>query len=73
METSLERLWIGPNLNQQSNDYRAAILITCIGREALKSHNRLPFKIEDEKMDIAKFLELWSKYCNGKTNIIYER
>ena len=61
------------NLNQQSNEYRVATFITCIGHEALKIHNGLPFKTEDEKKDITKILELWNEYCSGKTNIIYER
>ena len=50
-----------------------ATFITCIGHEALKIHNGLPFKTEDEKKDITKILELWNEYCSGKTNIIYER
>lgn len=61
------------NLNQQSNEYRVATFITCIGHEALKIHNGLPFKTEDEKKDITKILELWNEHCSGKTNIIYER
>ncbi len=36
-------------------------------------HNGLLFKTEEEKKDMAKILELWGEYCNGKTNIIYER
>ena len=60
-------------LNQQSNEFQVATFITCIGQEALKAHNGLPFKTDEEKKDITKILELWGEYCNGKTNIIYER
>ena len=60
-------------LNQQSNEFQVATFITCIGHEALKTHNGLPFKTDEEKKDMAKILELWGEYCNGKTNIIYER
>ncbi len=38
-----------------------------------KKHDGLPFKTEEEKKDVAKILELWGEYSNGKTNIIYER
>ena len=59
-----------------STEYKfiqVATFITCIGQEALKGHNGLPFKTDEEKKDITKILELWGEYCNGKTNIIYER
>ena len=36
-------------LNQQSNEFQVATFITCIGQEALKAHNGLPFKTDDEK------------------------
>ena len=60
-------------LNEQTNEYRVAAFITCIGPKALAIHNGLPFQSEDEKKNLAKILELWESYCLGKTNIIYER
>ena len=60
-------------LNEQTDEYRVAAFITCIGPKALTIHNGLPFQCEDEKKNLAKILELWESYCLGKTNIIYER
>ena len=61
------------NLNQQSSEFQVATFVTCIGQQALKIHNGLPFISDGEKKDIGKILELWSNYCQGTTNIIYER
>ena len=60
-------------LTQQSSEFQVATFVTCIGQQALKIHNGLPFKTDEEKRDMGKILELWSEYCNGKTNIIYKR
>ena len=60
-------------LNEQTDEYRVAAFITCIGPKALAIHNGLPFQSEDEKKNLAKILELWESYCLGKTSIIYER
>ncbi|PFX13399.1 hypothetical protein AWC38_SpisGene22515 [Stylophora pistillata] len=60
-------------LNDQTDEYRVAAFITCIGPKALTIHNGLPFQSEDEKKNLAKIVELWESYCLGKTNIIYKR
>ena len=57
----------------QTDEYRVAAFITCIGPQALTIHNGLLFQSKDEKKNLAKILELWESYCLGKTNIIYER
>ena len=61
------------SLNEQTDEYQVAALITCIGPKALTIHNGLPFQSEDEKRNLAKILELWESYCLRKMNIIYER
>ena len=60
-------------LNEQTDEYRVAAFITCIGLKVLTFHNCLPFQSEAKKKNSAKILELWESYCLGKTNIIYER
>ena len=60
-------------LNEQTDEYRVASVITCIGPKALTIHNGLPFQSEAEKKNLARILELRESYCFGKTNIIYER
>ena len=45
-------------LNEQTDEYRVAAFITCIGPKALTIHNGLPFQSEDEKENLAKVIEL---------------
>ena len=40
-------------LNEQTDEYRVAAFITCIGPKALTIHNGLPFQSEDEKKNLA--------------------
>jgi hypothetical protein len=60
-------------LDKDSDRVRIAHFITAIGHDALDVHNGLPYKTEDEKKDFTVILNLWEKYCVGKTNITYER
>ena len=60
-------------LNEQTDEYRVAAIITCIGPKALTIHNDLPFQSEAETKNLAKILELWESYYLGRANIIYER
>ena len=46
-------------LNEQTDEYRVAAFITCIGPKALAILNGLPFQSEDEKKNLAKILQLW--------------
>ena len=50
-----------------------ATFITCIGYEALRIYNALPFAYEAEKGDLDRVLDKMQKYCLGETNVIYER
>lgn len=45
-------------LNEQTDEYRVAAFITCIGLKALAIHNGLPLQSEDEMKNLAKILEL---------------
>jgi len=47
-----------------TNRLRVATFITCIGREALKVHNGLPF---------VRSRVMAGNHCVGKTNVTYER
>lgn len=60
-------------LKDQSNEYRTATFITCIGPEGLEIYNGLPFANDADKGDIDKVIELMDAYCVGETNVIYER
>ena len=47
--------------------------ITCIGQDALRIYNALPFANDADKRDLDKVLEEMENYCLGETNVIYER
>ena len=57
-------------LDKDSDRVRIAHFITAVGHDALDVHNGLPYKTEDEKKDFTVILNLWEKYCVGKTNIM---
>ena len=60
-------------LEKADSKYRVATFITCLGPEALVTHNGLPFKSPEEKQDMDVILKLWEEHCVGRTNVIYER
>jgi hypothetical protein len=45
-------------LRDQSDEYRVATFITCIGQDALAIHNGLPFASDEEKQNMSRILEL---------------
>ena len=53
--------------------HRMATFIACIGYEALRIYNALPFADEAEKGDLDRVLDKMQKYYLGETNVIYER
>ena len=61
------------NLLSQPSPFRVSAFITCIGPDALDIHNRLALENELEKQNIDNIFDLWSSYCLGETNVIYER
>ena len=60
-------------LSEQSDEYRVAVFITCVGQDALEIYSALPFKEEGDKKRIQPVLALMEAYCVGDTNVIYER
>lgn len=55
-------------LAAQTDDYRVATFITCIGAEALDV-----YKTEEDKTNMETVLRLMEAHCIGETNTIYER
>lgn len=52
--------------------YRVAVFVTCLGKDALRIYNSLPFSSPaDKKMSV--LLELLDRYCLGESNVIYDR
>ena len=50
-----------------------ATFITCVGQEALRIYNALPFEKEEDNANMDVVLRLMQHHRLGKTNIIYER
>ena len=59
-------------LRSQSGEYRVATFITCIGQDALKVCNAIPFETPADAQDIKKVLDLKKEQFIGDTNTIYE-
>ena len=45
----------------------------CVGQEALRIYNALPFEKEKDKANVDIVLRLMEHHCLGETNIMYER
>ena len=59
--------------HKKSDDIKIAILLRCLGREALKVFNTFQFESEDEKKTYANVLKKFQSYCKPKLNLTYER
>ena len=57
----------------RDNRCRVAAFIICIGTDALRMYNLLPFDNETDKLDMDKVLAMMEKYCLGEAKIFYER
>ena len=60
-------------LARQTDQYRVATFITCIGSDALEIYNSLPLESETDKTRMDTVLSLMEAHCVGATNEIYER
>eukprot|EP00795_Rhopilema_esculentum_P014386 gene14386-biopygen4182 len=61
------------NSTSQTDNFRVAAFITCIGPEALPKHNSLPYQEEGERQNIEKTLYYGKLTVLEKTDVIYER
>ena len=59
-------------LEKQSEEYRVALFLYCIGDEAVKIYNSFDIPEEDKKK-LGAVLEAIDKYAQGETNETYER
>lgn len=60
-------------MQQQEHQLRIATFITCVGQDALRIYNALPFESEEDKANMDIVLRLMERHCLGETNVIYER
>ena len=62
MEAGLSAYELVTRPNEQTDEYRVAAFITCIGPEALAIHSDLQFQSDEEKNNLDKILELWGSF-----------
>ena len=60
-------------LNSQTEEYRVAFFLHCIGTEGLKIYNGSQFENKTDRRILQKVLEKFDEYTLGQTNEIYER
>ena len=72
-----KQLWdnyeIITGLEHESDRLRIAHFMTAIGSDAVKVQNGFAFSSDDDKKNFTIVLKLWNEYCNGRTNVTYER
>ena len=61
------------NLSSQTEKYRVALFLHCIGTDTLKVYNGLDFENEEDKTSLEKIMEKFEQYTFGETNETYER
>ena len=59
-------------LKTQDKEFRTAMLLTCIGQDALDIYDGLAFDEEAHKKDIDIVLQKLEEFCVGNKNEIYE-
>ena len=60
------------NLNTKSQDYQMAMLLNCIGQDALRIYNSFTF-VTGEARDVNTTLEKFDQHIIGTQNVTYER
>ncbi|KAL9981292.1 hypothetical protein ACROYT_G009976, partial [Oculina patagonica] len=60
-------------LNSQTEDYKVAFFLHCVGTEGLKIYNGFQFENETDKKILNKVLEKFDEFTLGQTNETYER
>ena len=58
-------------LGEETDEFRTATLLTCIGSEALDVYEGLPFE-ENERQNVAVVLKKFEEFCLGEVNETYE-
>ena len=60
-------------LNSQTEAYKVAFFLHCLGTEGLKIYNGFQFDNEPDRKILAKVLEKFDEFTLGQTNETYER
>ena len=70
------RMWhnyeIVTRLSEETDEFRTATLLTCIGSEALDVYEGLPFADDNERQNVTTVLKKFEEFCLGEMNETYE-
>ena len=70
------RMWrnyeIVTRLSEETDEFRTAKLLTCIGSEALDVYEGLPFADDNERQNVTTVLKKFEEFCLGEMNETYE-
>ena len=61
------------NLTAQTEQYRVALFLHCLGPDAMKIYNRMQFAIETDRRTLSKIVEKFDELTIGEVNETYER
>lgn len=61
------------NIHQQPETYQVALFLHCIGPEALKIFNGMPFDNAHEREKLESIIQKFDEFTIGETNEMYER
>ena len=59
------------NLSAQTEEYRVALFLHCLGADALRVYNGLPFATEEDKTNLSKIMEKLDEFAIGGVNETY--
>ena len=72
---SFKQVWknysIITNLSGQSEEYRVALFLHCIGPEALTIYNDMQFANDEERGSLATIIEKFDEFTIGEVNETY--
>ena len=55
------------------DEIRVASFVTSIGSRGQRVYNSLPFRNDAERQNMDRVIELFTEYCSGASNVIYDR
>ena len=61
------------NLAAQPEEYQVALFLHCLGPDALRVYNGLPFESEEDKKTLSKIMDKLDEFAIGEVNETYER
>ena len=61
------------NLTAQTEQYRVALFLHCLGPDAMKIYNGMQFANETDRRNLSKIIEKFDEFTIGEVNETYER